>query len=50
VTSKLEKEATKKDTEIAQLKADLKAAEAAKQLALKDALGAVEKERDRLGW
>lgn len=48
VTSKLEKEATKKEAEIAQLKAELKAAEVAKQLALKDALGTVEKERDRL--
>lgn len=48
VTSKLEKETTKKEAEIAQLKAELKAAEVAKQLALKDALGTVEKERDRL--
>lgn len=48
VTSKLEKEATKKEAEIAQLKSELKAAEVAKQLALKDALGTVEKERDRL--
>lgn len=48
LTTKLEKEATKKEAEIAQLKADLKAAEVAKQLALKEALGTVEKERDRL--
>jgi hypothetical protein len=48
LTAKLEKEATKKETEIAQLKADLKAAEVAKQLALKEALGTLEKERDRL--
>ena len=48
VTSKLEKEAAKKEAEIAQLKAELKAAEVAKQLALKDALGTVEKDRDRL--
>lgn len=48
VTGKLEKESAKKDAEIEQLKAELKAADAAKQLALKEATGAVEKERDRL--
>ena len=48
VTSKLEKEATKKDAEIERLKADLKASDVAKQLALKEALGTVEKERDGL--
>jgi len=48
LSTKLEKEATKKEAEIERLKAELKAAEVAKQLALKDALGTVEKERDRL--
>ena len=48
VSNKLEKEAAKKDAEIEQLKADLKAADLAKQVALKDALGSVEKERDGL--
>lgn len=48
LTTKLEREATKKEAEIERLKVDLKAAEVAKQLALKDALGTVEKERDRL--
>ncbi len=48
VSNKLEKEAAKKDAEIEQLKADLKAADIAKQHALKDALGGVEKQRDEL--
>ncbi|MFZ1616827.1 MAG: DUF2130 domain-containing protein [Flavobacteriales bacterium] len=48
VTSRLEKEATKKDTEIERLKHDLRSADAATQLALKEALGTVEKERDGL--
>ena len=48
MSSKLEKEAAKKDAEIEKLKADLKAADVAKQLALKEALGSVEKERDGL--
>lgn len=48
VSGKLEKVAAKKDAEIEQLKADLKAADVAKQLALRDALGTVEKERDVL--
>ncbi|MBL0045268.1 MAG: DUF2130 domain-containing protein [Flavobacteriales bacterium] len=48
VSNKLEKEAAKKDAEIEQLKSDLKAADIAKQVALKDALGSVEKERDVL--
>ncbi len=48
LTSKLDKEAAKKDAEIEKLKADLKAADVSKQLALKEALGTVEKERDTL--
>lgn len=50
VTAKgeLKDEVFKKDTEIARLKEELKAADMAKQLALKEALGAVEKERDGL--
>ncbi|MBP7408631.1 MAG: DUF2130 domain-containing protein [Flavobacteriales bacterium] len=48
VSNRLEKEAAKKDAEIEQLKSDLKAADVAKQVALKDALGAVEKQRDEL--
>jgi len=48
VTSELEKGAAKKDVEIERLKAELKAADVAKQLALKEALGTVEKERDGL--
>ncbi|MEA4948242.1 MAG: DUF2130 domain-containing protein, partial [Petrimonas sp.] len=40
--------ATKKDVEIARLKEELKSADIAKQLALKEALGTVEKERDDL--
>ena len=48
VTGELKDEAAKKDAEIARLKEELKAADIAKQLALKEALGAVEKERDDL--
>jgi hypothetical protein len=48
VSSKLQREVTKKDVEIERLKADLKAADIAKQLALKEALDAVEKQRDGL--
>jgi hypothetical protein len=48
VSSKLEKEASKKDAEIERLKADLKAADVVQQLALKEALGGVEKQRDGL--
>ena len=48
VSGKLEKEAAKKDAEIVQLKSDLKAADVAKQVALKEALGSVEKQRDGL--
>jgi hypothetical protein len=48
VASEMEKEAAKKQAEIEQLKAELKAADVAKQLALKEALGEVEKERDDL--
>lgn len=44
----LKDEVAKKDTEIARLKEELKAADILKQLALKEALGAVEKERDAL--
>jgi len=48
LAAKLEKEATKKDTEITQLKAKLEAVDATKQLELKNELAPVEKERDRL--
>jgi len=48
VTGELKDEAAKKDTEIARLKAELKAADISKQLALREALGDVEKERDNL--
>lgn len=48
IAAQLQQEAAKKDTEIERLKSSLHAAEAAKQLALKEALGAVEKERDGL--
>jgi hypothetical protein len=45
---KLIDEVSKKDIEIARLKEELKAADISKQLALKEALGTVEKERDDL--
>lgn len=48
LAAKLEKEATKKDNEITQLKAKLEAVDATKQLELKNELAPVEKERDRL--
>ncbi|MBM4401010.1 MAG: DUF2130 domain-containing protein, partial [Crenarchaeota archaeon] len=48
VTGELKDEAAKKDAEIARLKEELKSADIVKQLALKEALGAVEKERDDL--
>ncbi len=48
VTGELKDEAAKKDAEIARLKEELNAADIAKQLALKEALSTVEKERDDL--
>ncbi|PKM40300.1 MAG: DUF2130 domain-containing protein [Firmicutes bacterium HGW-Firmicutes-9] len=45
---KLIDEVSKKDVEIARLKEELKTADISKQLALKDALGTIEKERDDL--
>ncbi len=48
VSGQLEKEASRKDAEIERLKAELNAAGTNSQLALKEALGAVEKERDGL--
>lgn len=48
ITGDHKEEVAKKDTEIARLKEELKAADVTKQLALKEALGAVEKERDDL--
>ncbi|TXI77930.1 MAG: DUF2130 domain-containing protein [Flavobacteriales bacterium] len=48
VSGQLEKEAARKDAEIERLKAELNAAGTNSQLALKEALGAVEKERDGL--
>jgi hypothetical protein len=48
VSGEFKDEAAKKDAEIARLKEELKAADIAKQLALKEALSTVEKERDDL--
>ena len=48
VTGELKEEAAKKDAEIARLLEKLKSADVANQLALKEALSAVEKERDDL--
>lgn len=48
VSGQLEKEAARKEAEIERLKAELSAAGTNSQLALKEALGAVEKERDGL--
>lgn len=48
VSGELKDEVAKRDTEIARLKEELRSADVAKQLALKEALGAVEKERDDL--
>ena len=44
----LQKEAAARETEIERLRSELKAADVERQLALKDALGGIEKERDRL--
>lgn len=48
VTGELKDEASKKDAEIARLHEELKSADISKQLALKEALNAIEKERDDL--
>ncbi len=48
VSGELKDEVAKRDTEIARLKEELRSADVAKQLALKEALGTVEKERDDL--
>ena len=48
VTGEVKDDIAKKDTEIARLKEELRIADIAKQLALKEALGTVEKERDDL--
>ena len=48
VTGKFKDEAAKKDVEIARLNEELKSADIVKQLALKEAIGTVEKERDDL--
>lgn len=48
VTGEFKDELAKKGTEIVRLKEELKSADIAKQLALKEALGTVEKERDDL--
>jgi hypothetical protein len=48
LTQELQAEKTKKDAEIANLKADISSNELSKQLAVKEALGSVEKERDNL--
>ena len=48
LTQQLQGEASKKDAELAKLKADLGAVEIAQKLAVKEAVGAVEKERDEL--
>ncbi|MFK7793805.1 MAG: DUF2130 domain-containing protein [Gammaproteobacteria bacterium] len=48
VTSKLEKAGASKAAEITELKAKLDASEVTQKLAMSDALGALEKERDRL--
>lgn len=48
VTGELKEEAAKKDAEISRLQEKLKSADVASQLALKEALSAVEKERDDL--
>jgi len=48
LTQQLQGEASKKDAEFAKLKADLGAVEIAQKLAIKEAVGAVEKERDEL--
>ena len=48
VTEKLKAEASKKDAELAELKAKLGSSETEKKLAVQEALGKVEKERDEL--
>jgi hypothetical protein len=48
VTGELKEEVSKKDAEIARLHEELKSADISKQLALKEALNAIEKERDDL--
>src|SRR5574340_328506 len=48
VSGELKDEAAKKDAEIARLKEELKTADIAKQLALREALGDIEKQRDDL--
>jgi len=48
VKGEFKDEAAKKDIEIARLKEEMKAADIAKQLALNEALGTIEKERDGL--
>ena len=48
VIGELKDDTAKKDSEIARLKEELKAAEVAKKLALREAVGSVEKERDDL--
>jgi hypothetical protein len=46
----LQSELSKKEAEIAKLHAEVQAAETAKKLALTEAVGRVEKERDKLGY
>jgi len=48
VANELQKDATKRDIEIQRLKAELDANEVAKKLAINEAVGVVEKERDQL--
>jgi len=48
LTQGLQAETSKKDTEIAKLKADFGAVETAQKLAIKEAVGTIEKERDEL--
>lgn len=48
ITTELQKAASAKDSEIQKLKADLEAGAVAQKLAVSEALGAVEKERDAL--
>ncbi|KAF0092536.1 MAG: hypothetical protein FD141_720 [Fusobacteria bacterium] len=48
IISEMDKKATMKEVEIERLKEELKSVDIAKQLALKEALGTIEKERDDL--
>ena len=48
LTQGLQAETSKKDAEIAKLKADFSAVETAQKLAIKEAVGTIEKERDEL--